>query len=170
MLLRTIVGLIFMGLLFLGCIAATFIVPVAAPVLELPEPVAAKLTPQPYTLPLQYAEWVIFYCDENSVPVWLACRLFAHESGWKPWLVGRENDNGTRDYGLAQLNSAYLDHFRVYNDGQLVDPMNPEHAIRIGVRYLAALRARYGSWREAVRRYGGRRPAAHTAWILGERS
>jgi len=138
--------------------------------ITVPAPVEVELEPRPYTLPLQYAELVIRYTDETGCPVWLACRLIQHESGWKPRMVGAENDNGTRDYGLAQLNSAYLEHFRIYNGGQLVDPFNPEHSIRVGIRYLSALRARYGSWREAVRRYGGRRPAAHTAWILGERS
>jgi len=136
----------------------------AVPALAEPE-----LEPQPYTLPLEYAQLVVYYCDETGTPVWLACRLFAHESGWKPWIVGRENDNGTRDYGLAQLNSAYLEHFRVYNDGLRVDPLDPEHAIRVGIRYLGALHAQCGSWREAVHRYAGRRPAADTARIMGER-
>lgn len=133
-----------------------------------PAPAEIELAPRPYTLPLEYAQLVVFYCDEQSVPVWLACRLFAHESGWKASLVSRENDNGTRDYGLAQLNSAYLEHFRVYNDGQRVDPLDPEQAIRVGIRYLAALHAQCGSWREAVRRYAGRRPTADTARIMGD--
>jgi soluble lytic murein transglycosylase-like protein len=136
---------------------------------KVPEAVETVLEPRPYTLPLEYAQLVIRYCDETGVPVWLACRLFAHESGWRPSIVGPENENGTLDYGLAQLNSAYLECFRQYNDGQAVDPFNPEHAIRVGVRYLAALHARHGTWREAVRRYAGRRPAADTAAIMGER-
>jgi len=136
--------------------------------ITVPAPVDVELEPRPYTLPLQYAELVIRYTDETGCPVWLACRLFAHESGWKPRMVGRQNDNGTRDYGLAQLNSAYLEHFRVYNGGQRVDPLDPEQAIRVGIRYLAALRAQCGSWREAVRRYAGRRPAADTARIMGD--
>ena len=135
---------------------------------KVPEPVEAVLEPRPYLLPLEYAELVIRYTDETGCPVWLACRLFEHESGWKPWIVGRENDNGTRDYGLAQLNSAYLELFRVYNGGQRVDPFNPEHAIRVGIRFLAALRARHGSWREAVRRYAGHRSETGTRWIMGE--
>jgi len=137
--------------------------------ITVPAPAEVELEPQPYVLPLEYAQLVIYYCDETGVPVWLACRLFAWESGWDARRVGPENDNGTRDYGLAQLNSAYLEHFRVYNGGQRVDPFNPEHAIRVGIRFLAALRARHGSWREAVRRYAGRRPAADTAKIIGER-
>jgi len=135
---------------------------------KVPEAVEAGLEPRPYTLPLEYAQLVIRYCDETGVPVWLACRLFAHESGWRPSIIGPENDNGTRDYGLAQLNSAYLECFRQYNDGVAVDPFNPEHAIRVGIRYLAALHAEHGSWREAVRRYAGHRPAAHTAAIMGD--
>ena len=67
---------------------------------ELPAPVeVVRPAPQPYTLPLAYAQWVIRYCDETGVPVWLACRLFAWESGWRAGYVSVENVNGTRDSG-----------------------------------------------------------------------
>jgi 23S rRNA G2445 N2-methylase RlmL len=42
-----------------------------------------------------------------------------------------------------------------------VDPFNPEHSIRVGIRYLSALRARYGSWREAVRSTADAGPRPH---------
>jgi soluble lytic murein transglycosylase-like protein len=135
---------------------------------KVPRPAEGRLAPQPYVLPLEYAQIVIRFCDETGVPVWLACRLFYWESGWRPGIIGRENDNGTRDYGLAQLNSAYLESFSIYNDGKTVDPFNPEHAIRVGIRYLAALYAEHGTWREAVRKYAGNRPAQHTRQIMGE--
>ncbi len=136
--------------------------------IEVPTPAPRRLTPRAYTLPMEYAQLVIRYCDETGAPVWLVCRLFEWESGWNPRCVGPENDNGTRDYGLAALNSAYLEHFRIYNDGARVDPLDPECAIRVGVRYLAALHEKTGSWREAIRRYAGNRPARHTAKIMGE--
>ena len=136
--------------------------------IQVPAPVSGRLAPQPYTLPIEYAQLVIRYCDETGAPVWLVCRLFAWESGWNPWYRGTENQNGTRDYGLAALNSAYLEHFRIYNNGAPVDSFDPECAIRVGVRYLAALYEKTGSWREAVRRYAGNRPSRHTAKIIGD--
>ena len=144
---------------------------------ELPTPVdVGRPAPQPYTLPLAYAQWVIRYCDETGVPVWLACRLFAWESGWRAGYVSVENVNGTRDLGLAALNSACLDAFRAFNDGGKVDPHDPETAIRVGVRYLAALHAATGSWRAAVGCYNvglagwqaGKRPLRHIKGVIGE--
>lgn len=129
---------------------------------------AQRMAPQPYTLPLAYAQLVIFYCDESGVPVWLAARLFAWESGWNPRYQGRVNANGTYDRGLAALNSASLATFAaLYNDGRAVDPYDPETSIRVGIRYLAALHAQHGTWREAVRKYAGNRPASHVRAIMG---
>ncbi len=136
--------------------------------IEVPAPAPCRLAPRAYTLPMEYAQLVIRYCDETGAPVWLVCRPFDWESGWNPRCVGPENDNGTRDYGLAALNSAYIEHFRIYNDGARVDPLDPECAIRVGIRYLAALHEKTGSWREAVRRYAGNRPSRHTAKIMGD--
>jgi soluble lytic murein transglycosylase-like protein len=103
-------------------------------------------------------------------------RLFDWESGWNAEYRGRENTNGTHDYGLAALNSACLLLFRKYNDGAEVDPFDPETAIRVGVRYLAALHATTGSWRAAVGAYNvglaawraGARPERHMREVFGE--
>lgn len=137
---------------------------------------AIRPVPQPYTLPLEYAQWVIRYCDETGVPVWLACRLFAWESGWRAGYVSVENENGTRDFGLAALNSSCIEAFSAYNEGRKVDPHDPETAIRVGVRYLAALYAETGSWRAAVGCYNvglagwraGKRPLRHIRGVIGE--
>jgi soluble lytic murein transglycosylase-like protein len=76
------------------------------------------------------------------------------------------NLNGTRDYGLAALNSAYLVHFQDYNDGRTVDPFDPEPAMRVGVRYLADLFTSTGSWRDAVSAYN----TGLAAWLDGKRA
>lgn len=124
-------------------------------------PPSPKLEPKPYTLPLKYAETVIYYCDETGVPVWLACRLFQYESGWKESAVN-VNADGTRDVGLAQINSRVGEELRARFGG------GGENDIAVGIRYLAALKAKYGSWREAVKRYAGRRSEAGVKWIMGE--
>lgn len=122
----------------------------------------------PYTMPLEYTQLVIRYCDETGVPVWLAARLFDWESGW---IRTRRhyNANGTVDLGIAALNSANLKAFAVlYNDGKPIDPFDAETSIRVGLRYLAALRAQLGDWRLAVKSYAGNRPESHVRAIMGE--
>jgi soluble lytic murein transglycosylase-like protein len=135
--------------------------------------------PQSYNLPLAYASLVIYYCDETGVPVWIASRLFDWESGWNPQFRGKENENGSLDLGMAGLNSSYIDYFRIYNDGRFIDPFDAATAIRVGIRYLADLRASTGSWRGAVAAYNcglgrwrtGRIPARtveHVVAVMGE--
>lgn len=155
---------------------AAFIVPITVPV-RLPQlRDTGRPAPKPYWVPLQYTSWLIYYCDEQDVPVWLAARLFAWESGWNANYRGKENKNGTHDLGLAALNSACLVDFRKYNDGASVDPFDPETAIRVGVRYLKALQDETGSWRAAVGCYNvglggwrsGLRPVRHIKAVMGE--
>jgi hypothetical protein len=146
------------------------------PASAFPDPAPVRPSPRPYVLPLRYAEWVIRYCDETGAPVWVVARLFSWESGWNAAYRGKENDNGTHDLGLAALNSACLDDFRKYNDGAPVDPFDAETAIRVGVRYLAALHSATGSWRAAVGAYNvglgawraGARPVRHMREVFGE--
>jgi soluble lytic murein transglycosylase-like protein len=110
-------------------------------------------TPQAYPWPPdpQWMKWVVYYCDEQGVPCWLACRLFAYESGWKPSAT-HYNVNSV-DVGIAQLNSACLKAFEVFNDGKPIDPRDPETSIRVGVRYLAALYAETENWKVACASY-----------------
>jgi soluble lytic murein transglycosylase-like protein len=176
---RAIVGIICISTLLACSLAGAVFaaLPINAVPPEVPAPPdVGRPHPQPYTMPLQYAEWVIRHCDETGVPVWLACRLFNWESGWRARRVSPENENGTRDLGLAALNSAYLRHFERYNDGAKVDPFDPECAIRVGVHYLAALREATGSWHAAVGAYNvglagwrrGVRPVRHIKEVVGE--
>jgi soluble lytic murein transglycosylase-like protein len=135
-----------------------------------PSPKTATWTPLSWELPPRwdYFCWTARYAEEQGVPLSLALRLLAWESGWHN-TVGALNEDGTRDYGLARLNGYWLGvgSFTRYNDWHTVDPMDPETAIRVGIRYLAALYAQSGNWAEAVRRYAGNRPRAHTAKIMG---
>ena len=55
--------------------------------------------------------------------------------------------------GVAQLMPKFLEYFERYNDGRPIDPHDPETAVRVGIRYLAALHAELRTWRAAVGAY-----------------
>lgn len=135
--------------------------------LDLPAPVEPRLDAQPWSVPAAYIKLVVDAAYENDIPVWLLARLFAWESGWNAGYIGVMNDNGTYDYGIAALNSGCLVYFEQYNDGNKINPFDPATSIRVGANLLAALRGETGSWREAVRRYAGRRLEKHTDIIFG---
>jgi soluble lytic murein transglycosylase-like protein len=166
------------------CFIAPVVVYFAEPLFEkpsrpyIPSYASTRPRPLPYTLPIQYAAWVIYYCDETGVPVWLLCRLITWESGWNPECNrgrARQNRDGSWDLGLAQLNSRNLVLFEGFNDGRSVDPWDPETAIRIAARLLAANYAELGTWQAAVCAYNvgiggwliGKRPAGHLRIVEG---
>jgi soluble lytic murein transglycosylase-like protein len=141
-----------------------------------PEPINPKLKPLPYVLPIQYAHWVIYYCDENQVPIFILCRLINHESGWNPNAnryqnSARYNIDGSRDLGLVQKD------LEGFNDGQPIDPFDPETSIRVCARTLSATRECLGSWTAASISWNtgiggyraGRRPAAYIRIVEGEK-
>jgi soluble lytic murein transglycosylase-like protein len=115
------------------------------------KPAAPRAVPA-VTIPGRFYLAIVREAYAAGVPLWLAGRLIAAESGWNPDAVGY-NNNGTQDLGLAQLNSQYLDYFARFNDWQPVDPFDPETAIRVACRYLAALYRATGTWEGAVASY-----------------
>jgi soluble lytic murein transglycosylase-like protein len=114
--------------------------------------------PLPYVIPPEYQAWIVYYADETGVPVWMAARLFAQESVGDV-LSGRWNPRAVSwmgAQGLAQIMPVNLGLFAIkYNDGKDIDPFDPETAIKVGLHYLADLRAVSGSWRVAVMAYNG---------------
>jgi soluble lytic murein transglycosylase-like protein len=128
--------------------AASTVAPV---VVVTAKPEAPRSVPA-VTIPGRFYRAVVREAYAAGVPLWLAGRLIAAESGWDPDAVGY-NDNGTQDLGLAQLNSRYLDYFARYNDWQQVDPFDPDMAIRVACRYLEALYRATGTWEGAVAAY-----------------
>jgi len=102
------------------------------------EPMPAAL---PFVLPLDYAGIVLRYAYETGVPVWIACRMFSTEDTGDPM-------SGAWDPGVPLL-------ALWFNDGNRIDPRDPETSIRVGLRYLADLYATTGSWTIALAAYNG---------------
>lgn len=105
------------------------------------------------------------YSRETGVPIDYACRLFAYESTGNPmagrWLERSTNWLGAA--GLGQLMPANTDFSTdrgrwfaaQFNDGNRIDPYDPETAIRVSLRYLAWLHTLTGTWQTAARAYNG---------------
>jgi hypothetical protein len=126
-----------------------------------PKPaIEQRLEPLPYNVSIEYLSWVIRASDLTGVPVWILARMFSVEcsvsgdaldSRWQPRAVSWAGAQG-----IAQLMPVNLPLFAVlFNDGKTVDPFDPETAIRVGAKYLAALHELTGSWRLAIMSYDG---------------
>lgn len=107
-----------------------------------------------YFIPSCYERIFAREALEASVPLWIVARMAEYESGFNPRAVNRGNANGTADYGMMQLNSAYLEEFAWrYNEGEPVDPFDVEMSVRVACRYLARLYEATGDWVLAVAAY-----------------
>ena len=91
------------------------------------------------------------------------------ESGW--WKTGawgnasavnRSEPGGWESRGLYQIYMrpdnicSLLERFwYAYKEPEAFDAFNPLHSAKLGLRYLAALHRKYGTWLEANARYNG---------------
>lgn len=108
-------------------------------------------------VPNAYIEIVADAIEETGVPAHLFAKLIAYESGWNPKAVGI-NKNGTKDRGLAQLNSAYIHSLEKHNAGAEIDPHDPAVALPVAARHLAWLYEQTGSWWGAIMSYNAGLP------------
>lgn len=105
------------------------------------------------TVPYVYYSALKEACDAYDVPIKYMARLIEWESGWNPY-AHNKNPNGTRDMGIAQLNSASIrDLSRWHNKGVEIDPWNWEVSLRVAVAHMRFLYDRTGSWWSAVAAY-----------------
>lgn len=128
--------------------------------LELSSLEPSRLEPREFSAPFELLEQVIYYCDEQGVPVWLACRLFSVESS----ASGKPEDPGWRTdaiswadaRGVGQLLSSNLKEFsRLFNDNVEIDPHDAKTNIKVSIRYLGYLHRITGSWKLALMSYHG---------------
>ena len=106
--------------------------------------------------PSEYDHLFEKYGKEYGVPPALLKAIAVKESGLRPGVVSRPNDNGTRDYGLMQHNSRYLS-----SRGLSEDWSNPERSIEEAAKLLASnIKRGGGSLRTGVRMYNGSGPRA----------
>jgi hypothetical protein len=85
---------------------------------------------------------LITIATEVGVDPCLAQAVALHENPRLiPDLVAGPNNNGTYDYGILGLNSAYIDYFtaQYWDKEGVFDWKNPEHNIYVGLRHLKYL-------------------------------
>lgn len=85
------------------------------------------------------------------------------ESGLNPLAVGR-NNNGSRDIGLMQINSAWLPKLAEYGISER-DLFQPCTSIHVGAWLLARNIYRYGYTWEAVGAYNAVSPSKRSAYV-----
>ena len=101
---------------------------------------------------------------ETKIPEAMLCRLIAWESHGRADYRGALNANGTRDYGLMALNSAYLDYFAWrFNGGVEINPRDARTNLRVGMRLLAEQFRLTGSWYYAIWAYN----SGYSRWQRG---
>jgi len=97
-------------------------------------------------VPDEYRHTMLNACGIYGVPPEYVARLLWMESRFNPKAIGGPNSDGTRDYGIAQINSAYLDDFKWHYKLPDLDPLNPHDSIWFAVKHLSTLYKETGSW------------------------
>lgn len=81
---------------------------------------------------------IVSKANQYGVPPNLALGVASHESSFNPNAVNTANANGTKDWGVMQLNDTTVQTMGVSN------PLDPTQNIDAGVRLLSSLLNRYG--------------------------
>lgn len=91
--------------------------------------------------------------QEYKIPLYPLLKMIEIESRYNPEKVSR-NRNGTKDYGLMQLNSKYISEYTWrYNHGKKIMVFNPINSLHVGMKKLAHLYTIIGNWRGAFAAY-----------------
>lgn len=113
----------------------------------------SKLLMIKHKVPEQY-HYFFDNWDYDYDPLILA-KIIEVESGWNENAIGAENFDGSRDYGMAQLNSLYHDYFRntYWHRGEKFNVMNGHHSLYIAAEQLQMLYTRLGNEDDMIRAY-----------------
>lgn len=105
---------------------------------------------QPYFLPLEFAADVIYYSDEQDIPVWMASRLFDREA----WFNPHPRPSSAGAIGMGQFMPENLGLFaKRYNEGNPIDINDHHTVIKVAIRYLGDLYHQFGDYSRAVGAY-----------------
>lgn len=85
----------------------------------------------------------------QDIPVNLFFALGKEESRFNPNAINKWDDNGTKDYGLTQLNSG------TFSEETSAELLDPENNVRLGSTYLRKLYSQYHTWLFALVAYNG---------------
>ena len=101
----------------------------------------------------EIAALVMAIALEMGVPPYFALAIAQEESGLNPAAISPENSNGTRDYGVMQLNSQYKAYFidLYWDKNHEFNWENPEDNIYLGCRIIKGLMEH---------------PSINTYWVL----
>lgn len=109
-----------------------------------------------YPAPMRYWDDLKRTSDRWKVPVIVLCAIGSSENEiWDPNEIGTPNADGTRDYGLFQLNSKTIPGLiaKYWNRKEKFNWRNPEHNMFLAGAYLAENYALFGSWTKSICAY-----------------
>lgn len=92
---------------------------------------------------------------EANIDPKLVRGIIKQESDWEKHQIST-NKNGTKDYGLMQLNSGYIKYYKekFWPSGKKFDPLDPEDNVTMGIKYLDHLIRYYkGDVDKAIQAY-----------------
>lgn len=104
-------------------------------------------------VPDEYYQTVVNLAIKHHIPVYYFAKLIYEESRYNPRAVNRSNSNGTVDYGIAQLNSQYIDDFAYKYGYDFIDPFEPYTALEVAAVHLHTLYNTTRSWKRALAAY-----------------
>jgi soluble lytic murein transglycosylase-like protein len=85
----------------------------------------------------QIQQMIVDAANQYGVPPNIALGIASHESGFNPNAINSNNPNGTKDWGVMQLNDTTVQTMGVQN------PLDPQQNIDAGVQLLSNLLNRY---------------------------
>jgi soluble lytic murein transglycosylase-like protein len=104
-------------------------------------------------VPDAYYQTVINVALQNQIPVYYFAKLIHVESAFNPRAINKSNRNGSYDYGIAQLNSVYIDEFAFRYGYTTLDPFDPYTSLEVAGKHLRTLYNNTGSWEKAIAAY-----------------